>query len=49
MKKLAKWLAAAFILWWIVTSPSGAGLAVHHLGSGATRAANSLSRFISSI
>jgi len=49
MTRIAKWAVVVFIAWWIVTSPSAAGLAVHHIGSLASHAAGSLSRFVSSI
>lgn len=49
MNRIVKWLLIAFVVWWVVTAPSAAGLAVHHLGTLATKAATSVSTLMSSI
>jgi len=49
VSRLVKWGVIALIVWWIVTNPAGAGLAVHHLGSLATQVAGGLTKFASSI
>ena len=48
MNKLLKWGVIALLVWWAVTNPAGASLAVHHLASFATRAATSATTLISS-
>jgi hypothetical protein len=46
---IVKWGLIALIVWWVVTSPSGADLAVHHVGSLATTVAGGLTKFASGI
>jgi hypothetical protein len=46
---LVKWGLVALVVWWVVTSPSGADLAVHHIGSLATQVAAGLTKFASGI
>ena len=49
MSTVVKWGLAAFAVWWVITQPSAAGAAVHHLATLATQAATSLATVISSI
>jgi hypothetical protein len=49
VNRVVKWLAIAFVVWWVVTAPSAAGLAVHNIGHLAARAATSVSTLMSSI
>ena len=49
MSAVVKWGLLAFAAWWVITQPTAAGAAVHHLASLATQAATSLAAFVSSI
>lgn len=49
MGKLLKWAIVAFLVFYVVTNPSGAGATAHHLLNGVHQAASSLSTFLSSL
>lgn len=49
VKQVVQWLLIAFVVWWVVTNPGGAGHVVHNIGSLLANAANGLGRFITSI
>jgi hypothetical protein len=44
-----KWLAIAFVVWWIVQQPTNAAHLVHNIGTLLTTAAHGLSNFFTSI
>jgi hypothetical protein len=49
MKKYAKWAGIAFVIWYIITQPTGAANVVHSLLGGLSGAATSLSQFVSQL
>jgi len=49
LRTVIGWLAVLFIIWWIVTNPSGAANAAHAVGHLFTQAANGLSSFLTSV
>lgn len=49
MKKYAGWAAIAFLLFYLITQPTGAASVVHSAIHGLGAAANSLSQFVTSL
>lgn len=49
MNPVIKWLLVAFVVWWVIHDPAGAGHAVGRLGNLATQAATSLSTAVGNI
>jgi hypothetical protein len=49
LSQIAKWLALAFILWWIIQQPSSAAHVVTNIGNFLSSAAHGLSNFFTSI
>jgi hypothetical protein len=49
MKKYAKWGAIAFVLWYVITQPTGAASMIHGALGGLSNAAGSLSVFVSQL
>lgn len=48
-KQLAGWVAAGFVVWWIIEEPTAAAHVVHNIGVFLSTAARGLSTFFSSI
>jgi hypothetical protein len=46
---ILKWLAIAFVLWWVIQQPTNAAHLVHNIGSLLSQAAHGLSSFVASI
>ena len=46
---ILKWLAIAFVLWWVIQEPTDAAHLVHNIGSLLSQAAHGLSSFVASI
>jgi hypothetical protein len=44
-----KWLAIAFVIWWVIQEPANAAHLVHNIGNFLTSAASGLSHFVASI
>jgi hypothetical protein len=44
-----KWLAIAFVIWWVIQEPTNAAHLVHNIGNFLTSAASGLSHFVASI
>lgn len=49
MNPIIKWALVAFVVWWVIHDPAGAGHVVGRLGAFATRAATSLATALSGI
>ena len=49
MRKWLPWLAAAFVLWWIIYDPHGAAAFAHHAGAFLKHAGTSAATFASSL
>jgi hypothetical protein len=46
---ILKWLAIAFVIWWIIQQPTNAAHLVHNIGTLLSSAASGLSHFVASI
>ena len=46
---ILKWLAIAFVLWWVIQEPTDAAHLVHNIGSLLSQAAHGLSSFVANI
>jgi hypothetical protein len=46
---ILKWLAIAFVIWWVIQEPTNAAHLVHNIGNFLTSAASGLSHFVASI
>jgi hypothetical protein len=46
---ILKWLAVAFVVWWVIEAPTNAAHLVHNIGTFLTTAAGGLSHFVASI
>ena len=46
---ILKWLAIAFVLWWVIQEPTNAAHLVHNIGSLLSQAAHGLSSFVANI
>jgi hypothetical protein len=46
---ILKWLAVAFVVWWVIQEPTAAAHLVHNIGTFLTNAAHGLSDFFTSI
>jgi hypothetical protein len=49
LSNILKWLALAFLVWWIVQEPTNAAHLVHNIGTLLSSAASGLSHFVASI
>jgi hypothetical protein len=49
MKKYATWALTAFVIFYLLKSPTGAAHVVHNALGSLTSAGNSLSRFVNSL
>jgi hypothetical protein len=49
VRKVLTWAIVLFIVYYLVSDPSGAAGAVHHALNGLRSAGNSLSRFVSNL
>jgi len=49
LRKVITWAIVLFIVYYLVSNPSGAAGVVHHAFNGLRSAGNSLSRFVSSL
>ena len=49
LSQIVKWLALAFVVWWVVTQPTNAAHLVHNIGTFLSTAASGLSHFVTSI
>ena len=48
-KSIAGWLAVAFVIWWVIASPTGAEHVVHNIGAFLSSAASGITNFFASI
>ncbi len=46
---ILKWVALAFLVWWIIQEPTNAAHLVHNIGTLLSSAATGLSHFVTSI
>ena len=46
---ILKWLAIAFVLWWVIQEPTAAAHLMHNIGSLLSQAAHGLSSFVANI
>jgi hypothetical protein len=46
---ILKWVLLAFVVWWVVESPTNAAHLVHNIGTFLSNAATGLSHFVASI
>ena len=49
LKTVLGWLAVAFVLWWIITDPTGAAQVVNNIGAFLASAARGIATFFSSL
>jgi len=49
LSNILKWLALAFLVWWIIQEPTNAAHLVHNIGTLLSSAASGLSHFVASI
>jgi hypothetical protein len=46
---ILKWLALAFVVWWVIQEPTNAAHLVNNIGKFLSNAASGLSHFVASI
>jgi hypothetical protein len=46
---ILKWVAVAFVVWWVVQEPTNAAHLVHNIGTFLSNAATGLSHFVAKI
>lgn len=49
LKIVLGWLAAAFIIWWVIEDPDGAAHVIHNIGTFLSSFATGISRFFASL
>jgi len=49
VRNVLKWAIIAFVVWWIIESPTNAAHLVHNIGVFLSSAAKGLSHFVTSI
>ena len=49
LKTVLGFLAVAFIIWWVIESPTGAAHTVHNIGTFLTTASHGISTFFANL
>jgi hypothetical protein len=49
LSNIVKWLALAFVVWWVIQQPTSAAHLVHNIGSLLSQAAHGISSFAANI
>ena len=49
LSNILKWVALAFVVWWVIQEPTSAAHLVHNIGSLLSQAAHGVSSFVANI